>query len=218
MKATLKFASRPAAQAFATRWVHKTLRGYSLSPARADGSAEVALDGITPAEKEWIDAEVSAAPVTPENPEQEQQSGEAALTAARAMLTTEAAPLAMPPAVAFFYNEAGFSYDPLTQTPAEGRLETAKALAKAESMASEAGCSFEWELDGGDSREWDAEGPVTPTWVCTMRSPSGTVLESVSGVDFGDSEPWGQPYRRVVEAELAFEATYRRNAIELATA
>jgi hypothetical protein len=37
-----------------------------------------------------------------------------------------------------------------------------------------------------------------------MLDPEGTVVANLGGVDFGrDVEPWGNPYARVVEAELA---------------
>jgi hypothetical protein len=39
-----------------------------------------------------------------------------------------------------------------------------------------------------------------------MRDKAGKVVQSLGGVDFGrDGDPWGQPYARVVEAELALE-------------
>lgn len=113
---------------------------------------------------------------------------------------------AMTEAVAFFFNNAGFSYFPDRETPAEGKLRNARSLAEAEGKASRLGYSFHWELDGGTNREWTDEGEETPTWVCTMRAPDGTPADSIGGVDFGDGEPWGNPYRRVVEAELAAES------------
>ncbi len=68
MNATLSFPSRESAQAFARAWAFETLRGYSLSPVRPDGSATVSLDGITEPERQWIDSTVaamnSAAPVS----------------------------------------------------------------------------------------------------------------------------------------------------------
>jgi hypothetical protein len=43
-------------------------------------------------------------------------------------------------------------------------------------------------------------------WVCCMFDENGELVQSLGGVDFGrDVEPWGPPYRRVVEAELALE-------------
>lgn len=134
-----------------------------------------------------------SAPASHENPEQEQQAGE----------TEAPAPAGMSPAVAFFYNEAGYSCDPLKETPVEGRLRCANELATAEARASEGGCCFEWKLDGLDSSEWSDDEPATPTWECIMREADGSISESCGGIDFGDGEPWGNPYKRVTEAQLA---------------
>ena len=57
----------------------------------------------------------------------------------------------------FFLKHAGYSYNPKTETLMQGRIRSARALAKAEREAR-------------------------------------------------DGEPWGDPYRRIVEAELAIEA------------
>jgi len=111
----------------------------------------------------------------------------------------------MQTALEFFREHAGYSYDPKAETKEQGQERCAVAMAQAEREASEAGCSFEWDRDGGTNREWTDEGDVTPTWVCLMRDVDGVLLGSLSGVDFGDGEPWGNPYRRVVEAELALE-------------
>lgn len=47
----------------------------------------------------------------------------------------------------FFYNHAGFSYDPKTETPEQGRARCAKLLAKAEEFAIEESIRFEWMPD-----------------------------------------------------------------------
>ena len=56
MKATLEFAFYDQAKAFAVAWSRATTRGYTLSPRTATGGATVTLDGVTEAEKAWIDA------------------------------------------------------------------------------------------------------------------------------------------------------------------
>jgi hypothetical protein len=110
-------------------------------------------------------------------------------------------------AVQFFYEHAGYSYDPLKETREQGRRRCARGLANAEAKGSSLGFTFEWDYDGMDSSEWtDERQPATPTWVCVCRNGAGEIVESLHGVDFGDKEPWGESYRRVVEAELAAAA------------
>lgn len=105
----------------------------------------------------------------------------------------------------FFLKSAGFSYDPKTETPSKGRVRGARALAAAEKRASEEGCSFEWSQD--TNRELTDAGEEYPLWHCLMRDAAGKPVGSLGGVDFGaDGAPWGDPYRRVIEAEMACEA------------
>ena len=93
----------------------------------------------------------------------------------------------------------------------EGRKRCAYASAAAELAALNAGCSFSWEGDPDlvcTSADW-----IDPlhTWLCIMRDGSGAIVGSMGGVDFGrDGQPWGQPYRRVVEADLASEWLAKR--------
>ena len=113
----------------------------------------------------------------------------------------------------FFLAQAGYSYDPKAETPMQGRIRCAKSLARAERLARDAGCTFAWEYDGLDSSEWIPAGKdggrdrdPWPTWCCVARDGTGAVFASLCGIDFGrDGEPWRNPYRRVVEAELACE-------------
>lgn len=109
----------------------------------------------------------------------------------------------------FFLKHAGYSYDPKTQTKMQGRIMGAKELAAAERWALDQGCSFDWEVDDVDSSDWSDERSSWNQWVCIMRDAHGNVMESLCGIDFGrDGEPWGEPYKRVVEAELASDAMH----------
>lgn len=109
--------------------------------------------------------------------------------------------------VSFFYQHAGHSYDPKTETKAQGRWRCARALANAERWASESGVSFAWQVDPDcDSSEFCDEKPAWPLWCCIARDADGKVIGSLGAVDFGDGEPWGDNYRRVVGAEIALEA------------
>ncbi len=109
--------------------------------------------------------------------------------------------------VEFFYRHAGYSYKPGEETQDQGRMRCARALAHAEAEASRRGWSVRWDRDGLTNREWTDEGEEYGTWQAVMVDGDGKALQSVCGVDFGaDGEPWSDPYRRVVEAELATEA------------
>lgn len=107
----------------------------------------------------------------------------------------------------FFYKHAGSSYQPAVETLRQGKERGARKLARAERYASDHGCTFQWSIDPYvNSSEFSDERPAWALWICTMRNSFGDVVESLSGIDFGsDGEPWDQPYRRVVEAELALE-------------
>lgn len=103
----------------------------------------------------------------------------------------------------FFWLNAGFSYNPKTQTKAQGRRECAEALAQAEAYARNLGFEFEWEHD---SEPWDAgDTDYVPTEVLNCRIPdpenSRYSLASLCGIADPDAN-----YRRVIEAELASEA------------
>lgn len=107
----------------------------------------------------------------------------------------------------FFLKHAGWSFDPATQTPMRGRIKCAQTLARAERAACDAGISHEWQIDPDiDSSEWRDDVDPYSTWQCVARDSEGKVIASLCGIDFGpDGSPWGDPYRRVVEAELSAE-------------
>ena len=108
----------------------------------------------------------------------------------------------------FFYDNAGYSYDPKTETKEKGRRRTAAFLAQAESKATEQGFSFQWRVDPYmDSSEFSDDPEPWALWECLIHAPDGSILTGIGGIDFGrDGEPWGDNYRRVVEAELALES------------
>lgn len=105
----------------------------------------------------------------------------------------------------FFFDHAGYSHDPRTETPEQGRARCALDLAAAEAFGRAAGLSFEWSIDPDtDSSEWSRIRPAWDAWVCVCRDAEGAVCQALAGIDFGrDGSPWGDPYRRVVEGELA---------------
>lgn len=114
----------------------------------------------------------------------------------------------------FFYDNTGYSYSPETETPEEGRKRNASLMASAEQWARELGYSFEWMIDpNSSSADWiedreDGGKYCHPwqVWGCVMRDTCGKAVQSLWSIDFGrDGKPWSNPYRRVVEAELALE-------------
>lgn len=108
----------------------------------------------------------------------------------------------MEKAITFFEEHAGYSYNPVFETPEQGRHRCAEELATAERWALDAGVYFDWEPDpDGYLSAGDAPGP----WFsCCARNMFGHVVASLGGID----DPT-YPYRRVVEAELALEAMNR---------
>ena len=108
--------------------------------------------------------------------------------------------------VKFFLANAGYSWNPKTETETEGRQRSAESLAKAEDWALDNGYSFDWREDDLDSSEFSDERPAWTLWQCTMFNASGEIVQELGGIDFGrDGSPWGDSYRRAVEAELALE-------------
>lgn len=106
----------------------------------------------------------------------------------------------------FFFDNAGYCYDPKTETPEQGKIRCAESMARAEQAARNAGFSFQWCEDDLDSSEWCDERPAWKQYACICYGPDGEIMASLSGVDFGrDGTPQNNYYRRVVEAELASE-------------
>ena len=119
----------------------------------------------------------------------------------------------------FFYDNAGYSYDPATQSQEQGRIECARLLADAETEAFNRSYWFIWDTDS-DSRsaDWidaDEDGGANRdpwiTWQCAIVEHvegcgQPRTLASLGGIDFGrDGDPSTSDYSRVVQAELAAE-------------
>lgn len=109
-------------------------------------------------------------------------------------------------AVRFFLEHAGWGYDPATETPEDGRHRGAVALAKAEAwLVERPGFTVKWEQDRDyDPKDYDCGDMPDVGWSCFVSD--GLETESLHGITFdGDGEPWGNPYARVVVAELALD-------------
>ena len=96
----------------------------------------------------------------------------------------------MTPAEQFFFDNAGYSYDPKTETPEQGRAKCAQRLAEAEAEADRRGWWVEWTDDG--------EEDGAQRWCALLRDSGSAVLGSLGGLDV-----CAGPYTRVVAAELA---------------
>lgn len=109
------------------------------------------------------------------------------------------------PDVAFFYEHAGWGYNPAVETPEEGKLRSAKALVAAEKWAKQAGYKVVREDDwavGNHVHEfpdaYDTEPETCETFI--LMTPDGDVAGTLGCVDDADED-----YARVVSAELALE-------------
>ena len=111
--------------------------------------------------------------------------------------------------IQFFWDNAGFSYNPKTQTADDGHLESAIALAQAELEGCSQGFSYVWDIDpDSTSADFSDDYPPYEQFQCVCLNYRGHILASLGGIDFGrDNQPWDQDYRRVIEAELALEST-----------
>ena len=111
----------------------------------------------------------------------------------------------------FFLKHAGYSHGK-GETKQQGRIRCARRLADDERKARIGGFSYVWDVDPhSTSAEWiddneDGGRNCDPwqTWQCCMLNADGRIVASLHSIDFGrDGSPWGEPYKRVVEAELA---------------
>lgn len=111
----------------------------------------------------------------------------------------------------FFLKHAGYSYNPATQTPMQGRILCAQRLAKAAQYAHDIGARYRWERGGVDSSEHGDTEPAYRLWDCVLFVPGDNDTQqhcaaSLSAIDLGpNGTPWDDPYARVIEAELALE-------------
>lgn len=110
----------------------------------------------------------------------------------------------------FFLRNAGFSYDPKTETARAGRARCARELARAERDVRALGYTFGWSDDWevgnhyGFYGEAYANGEPETCETCICRNADGEIVASLGCIDDADRE-----YRRMIEAELALEALGR---------
>jgi len=116
----------------------------------------------------------------------------------------------------FFYDHAGYSYDHKKESPEQGHIRCALALAKAEQIARQLGWSVGWSDDwacGSHTKEFGEDAYPTEPTTCEaaiLVDRNDEVLASLGCIDDASAE-----YRRVVEAELADEALAHLNTMRL---
>ena len=105
-------------------------------------------------------------------------------------------------ALRFFLDNAGWSYDPLTETPFQGKWKGARTLADAEERMRRGSYYIDIEPD---DLPWDGDFPYDgPLWIVSLWEGAWweqELLGSLSGV----ACPKDDPYLRVVAAQLAAE-------------
>jgi hypothetical protein len=100
----------------------------------------------------------------------------------------------------FFREHGGYCTPP-------GPVACALELARAERAADALGWRVEWR---DDDLPWDGDGPAPRyLYAAILCDDTGAVLESLGAIGVNDP---GDPYLRVVEAELASEAIAVRKA------
>lgn len=101
----------------------------------------------------------------------------------------------------FFYDNAGWSHHPDKETSENGHRRSARELAEAEAYARAKNWNCTWEPDPDP---WDGDVPYDgPLWGATLRDDKGNILASLWSIAV---EHEGDPYARVVNAQLALEA------------
>lgn len=117
------------------------------------------------------------------------------------------------PTELFFFDNAGYSYNPKKETAQQGRIQCAKDLAFAELTAERMQWSYSWIWDTDPDLSWMSEEERSQeheTFVCILNDADGNWLESLGGI----TDP-SNDYRRVIEAELAAEALAHLNAMRI---
>lgn len=115
----------------------------------------------------------------------------------------------------FFYDHAGYSWNPKTETPEEGRWRCARKLRAAEVEGKRRGWHVVWEPDPDAMWDDDVERETTEydQYVATLYDEDDKLLACLGSIDLGpnnypDLGDKTEPYVRVVEAELVLETLY----------
>src|SRR3990167_11418048 len=124
-------------------------------------------------------------------------------------VTVERKGAAMKDREAFFYENAGYSWDPSSESREEGRRKCARYLAEAEACGERVGLEVQWDYDYDAPYFLSDEAHEGPYYFAWVEGPTGSTVAALGGID-EDPCPQGQgiltPYARVIEAELLSEA------------
>ncbi len=114
----------------------------------------------------------------------------------------------------FFFLNGGYSWDPNTQTKAQGKRQSAKDHAKAEAMADKLGWRFEWSEDPEPYKLGDAETEHPDEVLCVaMYDENGKCVDSLGGIGFVGSFADKRLHGRIEEAAMALELCRIRGLI-----
>jgi|ERR1019366_5479248 hypothetical protein len=106
----------------------------------------------------------------------------------------------------FFYEHAGWSYQPPNETSEQGKRRCAKELSEAFNEFRNENTYVSWHIDEIDSSDFDSDSEPRPLYCATLYY--GTkIVGSLGGIDISDSS---DPYAKVIEAEMWQEFTHDR--------
>jgi hypothetical protein len=114
---------------------------------------------------------------------------------------------------AFFYYNAGFAYNPATETKIAGHKRCARELAQAEALylqahkCADVGCQWEHDTDAAQDGEQFDTCEFAAIWHRPEDQPAHTLASLGAILDATDT------YRRVIRAELAEECADELRAI-----
>lgn len=110
--------------------------------------------------------------------------------------------------VRFFYENAGASWNPATETPEQGRQRGAERLAQVEAWGQRSGYWFGVGIDPDPMWDDDVERETTDydQYIVALYSTTGERVATVGSIDIGpDVDPDWHPHIRLIKAELLFE-------------
>lgn len=107
----------------------------------------------------------------------------------------------------FFYDHAGYSHDPRTETEEQGHRRCAAELAMAHALLAEAvdagAVIVHWDID--EYRDDDVDYDNVEVMTCAIEA-DGDFLAALAGIHLDRWASGRDPYCDVIEAELALEA------------
>ena len=103
----------------------------------------------------------------------------------------------------FYYEHAGYAYDPGIEAREAGRVRCCTELARAADWGDDQGLYFLWSEDPESWADRSGIEHDRPLWQCECKR-AGEVVAYLGMIDLG-THGMALPYCRVVQAELALE-------------